>query len=182
VHNYRPDHSSASVDTTTTQRVDNASVSQTDLYASYVARFGGDLTSTNDDEAEDEDGPEDETKAGARSMEIDETLTLDAGNRSRSVSEAVEQDNVNGLASAEVKSGKWNESASASSLHLTDTAFVPTVTVKNSPATAPSSRLLNPVELINLTKMAFPGCEAVVDDQGRFVIKGLGRREGVVSL
>lgn len=181
MHNYRPDQSSASVDTTTAQRADNASVSQTDLYASYVARFGGDLTGTNDDEGEDEDGAENETKTATRSMEIDETLTLDTGNRSRSESEAMQQDNLNRLESMEVKSGKWKESASAFRLCLTGTAFVHTVTLKKSPDVSPSSRLLNPVELINLTKMAFPGCEAVVDDQGRFVIKGLGRREGVVS-
>lgn len=41
-------------------------------------------------------------------------------------------------------------------------------------------RLLNPLELINLMKMTFPGAEAKVDDQGNFVIKGVDRREGVV--
>jgi hypothetical protein len=40
-------------------------------------------------------------------------------------------------------------------------------------------RLLNPVELITLTRMTFPKCEPAVDEAGRFIIKGLERREGV---
>ena len=40
-------------------------------------------------------------------------------------------------------------------------------------------RLLNPVELINLTRMTFPKSEPAVDEQGRFIIRGLERREGV---
>lgn len=42
-----------------------------------------------------------------------------------------------------------------------------------------SERLLNPVELINLARMTFPKCEPVVDEQGRFIIKGLERRGGI---
>ncbi|ORY25344.1 hypothetical protein BCR39DRAFT_544383 [Naematelia encephala] len=41
------------------------------------------------------------------------------------------------------------------------------------------NRLLNPVELINLARMTFPKCEPVVDEQGRFVIRGLERRDWV---
>ncbi|KAK4686005.1 hypothetical protein P7C73_g4127, partial [Tremellales sp. Uapishka_1] len=44
-------------------------------------------------------------------------------------------------------------------------------------ASALKNRLLNPIELINLTKMTFPKCEPVVDDTGRFVIRGLERRD-----
>lgn len=40
-------------------------------------------------------------------------------------------------------------------------------------------RLLDPVELITLTRMTFPDCEPVVDEQGRFVIRGIARREGI---
>ncbi|OCF41591.1 hypothetical protein I317_04603 [Kwoniella heveanensis CBS 569] len=40
------------------------------------------------------------------------------------------------------------------------------------------NRLLNPFELINLTKMTFPKCEPCVDASGRFIIRGLTRREG----
>ncbi len=40
------------------------------------------------------------------------------------------------------------------------------------------NRLLNPVELITLARMTFPSCEPVVDEAGRFVIKGLERRQG----
>lgn len=43
----------------------------------------------------------------------------------------------------------------------------------------PAPRMLNPVELIALTRMAFPKCEPAVDEDGRFVIRGLERREGV---
>ena len=41
------------------------------------------------------------------------------------------------------------------------------------------TRLLNPVELITLARMAFAKCEPCVDEDGRFVIRGLERREGV---
>jgi hypothetical protein len=44
---------------------------------------------------------------------------------------------------------------------------------------APVQRLLDPVELITLTRMTFPECEPVVDEQGRFVIRGITRREGL---
>lgn len=40
-------------------------------------------------------------------------------------------------------------------------------------------RLLSPVELITLTRMTFPQCEPAVDDDGKFVIRGLERRDGV---
>ncbi|WVQ97760.1 hypothetical protein IAU59_004874 [Kwoniella sp. CBS 9459] len=40
------------------------------------------------------------------------------------------------------------------------------------------NRLLNPFELINLTRMTFPKCEPSVDASGRFIIRGLTRREG----
>jgi hypothetical protein len=51
------------------------------------------------------------------------------------------------------------------------------------PETAPSPivsrRLLNPVEMITLTRMTFPQCEPVVDEDGKFVIRGIERRDGV---
>lgn len=40
-------------------------------------------------------------------------------------------------------------------------------------------RLLSAVELITLARMTFPECEPAVDDDGKFVIRGLERREGV---
>lgn len=47
-------------------------------------------------------------------------------------------------------------------------------------ATPPrSARLLNPVELIALARMTFPKCEPAVDEQGRFVIRGIERRDAV---
>lgn len=46
-------------------------------------------------------------------------------------------------------------------------------------STPRENRLLNPVELISLVRMTFPKSEAAVDDQGRFVLRGLERREGV---
>ncbi len=39
------------------------------------------------------------------------------------------------------------------------------------------NRILNPVELISLARMTFPKCEPTIDERGRFVIKGLERRE-----
>jgi len=47
------------------------------------------------------------------------------------------------------------------------------------PSLKREERLLNPVELITLTRMTFPKCEPAVDESGRFIIKGLERREGV---
>lgn len=44
------------------------------------------------------------------------------------------------------------------------------------PTPPPPARLLNPVELISLTRMTFPKCEPAVDEDGRFVIRGLERR------
>lgn len=41
------------------------------------------------------------------------------------------------------------------------------------------NRLLNPVELITLARMTFPKCEPSVDPNGRFVIKGLERRDAM---
>ncbi len=43
----------------------------------------------------------------------------------------------------------------------------------------PPPRMLNPVELIALARMTFPKCEPAVDEDGRFVVRGLERREGV---
>lgn len=40
-------------------------------------------------------------------------------------------------------------------------------------------RLLSPLELITLSRMTFPQCEPAVDGDGKFVIRGLERREGV---
>lgn len=40
-------------------------------------------------------------------------------------------------------------------------------------------RLLNPVELITLARMTFPKAEPAIDEDGRFVIRGLERRDGV---
>lgn len=47
------------------------------------------------------------------------------------------------------------------------------------PSTIIHHRLLNPVELINLARMTFPQCEPAVDGGGKFIIRGLERREGV---
>lgn len=50
---------------------------------------------------------------------------------------------------------------------------------ESAPTVKREERLLNPVELITLTRMTFPKCEPAVDESGRFIIKGLERREGV---
>jgi hypothetical protein len=49
----------------------------------------------------------------------------------------------------------------------------------NAPAPVVHRRLLNPVEMITLARMTFPQCEPVVDEHGKFVIRGLERREGI---
>ena len=47
------------------------------------------------------------------------------------------------------------------------------------PAPPVHRRLLNPKEMITLTRMTFPKCEPVVDEAGKFVIKGIERLDGV---
>lgn len=42
-----------------------------------------------------------------------------------------------------------------------------------------NNRLLNPIELINLARMTFPKCEPMIDASGRFIIRGIERREGI---
>jgi hypothetical protein len=44
---------------------------------------------------------------------------------------------------------------------------------------APPRRLLSPVELITLTRLTFPHCEPAVDADGKFVIRGVERRDAV---
>jgi hypothetical protein len=180
MHNYRPDSTNSQPeDPANPQSTDNASVSQSDLYASYVARFGGDLGGTNDDEPEDDSRLDVGTsKAGSGGIGHD----LEQATRSRIASEAMEQDNDIEPERTEISSGKFNQGAIRKDLHLTNPNYAHLVPAKRISLASSSPRLLNPVEIINLTKMTFPGCEAVVDDQGRFVIKGIDRREGVVSL
>jgi hypothetical protein len=84
-------------------------------------------------------------------------------------SPAPEQSNVTSLQQAE---GQFDMSALDDHNQEND-IDVPT------PTPAAHRRLLNPVEMITLTRMTFPQCTPVVDADGKFVIRGIERREGV---
>jgi hypothetical protein len=64
-------------------------------------------------------------------------------------------------------------------LDLSNLDELDTAEDKAGPSIPKLRRLLSPVELITLTRMTFPHCRPVVDDDGKFVIRGVERREGV---
>lgn len=41
------------------------------------------------------------------------------------------------------------------------------------------TRILNPVELLQIARITFPSCTPAVDEEGRFVVRGLEKRTGV---
>lgn len=128
-----------------------ASIAQTELYTAYAARFG-----TLQPEAEAEAGaepappPEDEFEATMRDAKLE-----------------AEMDDINSFLPPAPGDADENDEAAGAGTGGATPAEVPR-----------ENRLLNPVELINLTRMAFPKCEPAVDEDGRFVIRGLERREG----
>ncbi|KAL1408438.1 hypothetical protein Q8F55_005250 [Vanrija albida] len=125
-----------------------ASIAQTELYTAYAARFG---TLQPDAGAEGSAEPaahEDEFEASMRDAKLE-----------------AEMDDINSfLPPAPEAEGSDERDETGAATPATE---------------APrENRLLNPVELINLARMTFPKCEPAVDDDGRFVIRGLERREG----
>lgn len=64
-------------------------------------------------------------------------------------------------------------------LNSLDVALLGETGAKHHSGASRQNRLLDPVELITLTRMTFPECEPAIDPDGRFVIKGLERREAV---
>lgn len=133
-----------------------ASVTQAELYASYASRFSvipGDQ-SKNDETAKGHNDMADPSEAELEEYEMNMT------------SSHKDMDDINSinLALEGRPDGQLEKQGSSSS--------------QDKPPRR-SERLLNPVELINLARMTFPKCEPVVDEQGRFIIKGLERRGGV---
>lgn len=115
-------------------------ITQTDLYASYAARFA-DLPEPNANQPTTEEA-EAELREFEAEMAAPDTTTLDE-NDLHSFSLALGQHEVQ----------------------------------EPAPVQKREDRLLNPVELISLTRMTFPKCEPAVDENGRFIIRGLDRRE-----
>ncbi|TXT13472.1 hypothetical protein VHUM_00839 [Vanrija humicola] len=132
----------------------SASIAQTELYTAYAARFGTLPAEPEPDPSAEVSAepaavpPEDEFEASMRDTKLE-----------------AEMDDINSFLPPAPGDAEDADDAAATG--------APT------PAEpARENRLLNPVELINLTRMTFPKCEPAVDDDGRFVIRGLERREG----
>lgn len=117
-------------------------ITQTDLYASYAARFADLPDSTTVPQHSDE--AEAELREYEAEMAAPDTSPLDE-NDLQSLSSALGQHEAQEIASTQPSRRE--------------------------------ERLLNPVELISLTRMTFPKCEPAVDENGRFIIRGLERRE-----
>ena len=182
MHNYRAAQMGVSDNISDSHSTRKPSISQTELYASYIARFGSEIGA--------------ETQ-GSRSPKSSSDLALEAQEPTIRVAsseptsprvKAKDADTANNRKEQPLLRGKrpkGKESLTGFRLvtvliwHRSDCRLE---AAKGTIAQQSTTRLLNPLELINLTKMTFPGAEAKIDDQGRFIIKGVDRREGVVSM
>lgn len=136
------------------------SISQTELYSSYAARFIQEASQA----AEDEE------------MKVFEANMAQQDNDMRE-----DMDDINSFlppAPESPQASQPSPSTAAASQDPNGTAAATPVPGGEDDKGARPNRLLNPVELIALTRMTFPKAEPAVDDEGRFVIRGLERREG----
>jgi hypothetical protein len=123
-------------------------ITQTDLYATYAARFSTILPA-----------------------EVQGQASADEAELREYEAEMAAPDTSNGIDDNDIHS--FSLALSGQQDQAEDSTPLPPPPPKR------EERLLNPVELINLTRMTFPKTEPAVDDQGRFIIRGLERREGV---
>lgn len=141
-------------------------LSQTELYSAYAARFSSLIP-----DAGDESGQDQSDAAAATDAELKEF----EANMAAPDAEA-EMDDINSfLPSGPDESNLHNAASDAERDHDSTTP----VDAEDHASGPRDLRLLNPIELIALTRMTFPKCEPAVDDDGRFVIRGLERREGI---
>lgn len=173
------------------------SITQTELYSSYAARFLEPPQAQDDDELKDFEanmGDDGEGGGGGGSG----SGSADGGAPNAAPSEGNEGVSVDGVGSAGSVGVDQGVSVSGVGQEIDDiNSFLPPA--PESPPAAPEPepadagahadgdssaerkppRLLNPVELIALTRMTFPKAEPAVDDEGRFVIRGIERRDAV---
>ncbi|WRT65081.1 uncharacterized protein IL334_002023 [Kwoniella shivajii] len=163
-----------------------STLTQTDLYTSYAARFSSLLTSAGQNEASDE-APSQQAEQPVNEEEQDHEADMrafeDAGLNSTNDQE---QDQENQQNEEQPMNVDEHQSLASLSLlpepvaeHETSSLSSPPPTASITPSIKKENRLLNPLELINLARMTFPKCEPTIDGAGRFVIKGLERRNGI---
>ncbi|WVR04378.1 hypothetical protein IAU60_001380 [Kwoniella sp. DSM 27419] len=174
-----------------------STLTQTDLYTSYAARFSSLLTNAGgQSHDQDQNGQGTQTvPAGQEASEADVRAAQDQAAELKAFEDAglggtageSEGDHQIGEDGSE-EPGPGGMNVDEDTLpNLSLLPEAPTSPSGNmlsqlgSPAPPPpkkENRLLNPLELINLARMTFPKCEPIVDASGRFVIRGLERREG----
>ncbi|KAK8846696.1 hypothetical protein IAR55_005783 [Kwoniella newhampshirensis] len=154
-----------------------SSLTQTDLYTSYAARFSSLLSTPDNHPANGIDTDEAAEQAASLKAFEDAGLggTSGEGNEHLSTREPSQDHDQD----TQMEEGHQS---------LATLSLLPEGNLDPSSSTSPPppqqskkepNRLLNPLELINLTRMTFPKCEPIVDSSGRFVIRGLERREGL---
>lgn len=175
------------------------SITQTELYSSYAARFlesAAAAAQGEDDELKDFEANmaagEGEGEAAGGSSGSGDADGANGADREHSVGGAGGSSGTEGVGVGGVSGvdGVGVEGVPVSNVgqEIDDiNSFLPPA--PDSPPAASShdaaegerkpARLLNPVELISLTRMTFPKAEPAVDDEGRFVIRGIERRDGV---
>ncbi|WWC67621.1 uncharacterized protein I206_101531 [Kwoniella pini CBS 10737] len=163
-----------------------STLTQTDLYTSYAARFSSLLTNAGQSDSVQNQSVEESTQqeqdhdADMRAFE-DAGLNNDQQENDQSPrhlqqhqqhqqqQQQIENENVNEHQS--LASLLPSSSSNTNSGTNTNIEQIPSIKKKE-------NRLLNPYELINLTRMTFPKCEPIIDENGKFVIKGLEKRIG----
>ena len=131
------------------QHQSDSDITQTDLYASYAARFA----------------------------EVPDTSPLHGDQNTVQSEEAELREFEAEMAAPDNSNPMDDNDLHHFSLALGQSA-VGEETLNQSSIPKREERLLNPVELISLVKMTFPHAQPAVDDNGRFVIRGLERRDG----
>ncbi|WVQ76750.1 hypothetical protein IAR50_006424 [Cryptococcus sp. DSM 104548] len=147
-------------------------ITQTDLYTSYAARFSSLLSASPHLQPEEERG-KDESKSNnqAESLMAFQEAGLGDTRGEEGETGPVEGDDIPTIDEEQHDAPPIDATAFPASVPSPE----PAPPTSNPPK---EDRLLTPLELINLTRMTFPTCEPLVDEYGRFIVKGLERREG----
>ncbi|KAL7423250.1 hypothetical protein Q5752_002550 [Cryptotrichosporon argae] len=181
----------------------SASVGQADLYTSYAARFSL-LPTAEDMQAPGSAGHGTDGADGTDHVSADATAGSDgtgAAEHGTGPTDAelhgfehtmagTEMDDINALIPPGSLAGGGGLDDAAAAAHADGLdadvfderhAHAHEHHVAGPPPPPPrrEHRLLDPVELISLVRMTFPKCEPAVDAHGRFVIRGLERRDAV---
>ncbi|WVQ68909.1 uncharacterized protein L199_007118 [Kwoniella botswanensis] len=162
-----------------------STLTQTDLYTSYAARFAsllisaGQSESTPSQEQSQQQPPPAQTQE-EQDHEADMRAFEEAGLNDGANDQDQDQDQEQEQEVIVDGDGSHQHQSLASLLPLSDqpSSSLAPPPVQQQQQPKKENRLLNPFELINLTRMTFPKCEPVVDSSGKFVIKGLERRLG----